>query len=162
MSTSGSQEGLARSAARRSADARRKILKALREMGKKGLDINVNAVSRYAGVARKTIYNHPDLLEQVRSVATTSALRPVPADPPDTPTASGLTAALRNQVLALKGELRTKVAELTAIIKDRDTQLAVAHGEIHRLTEQLRHRRFPEQKPSHSPAPEPLRQRPPS
>lgn len=79
MTAHRSTEGLALASGRRRAEARRKIKKALRETTRTGLAINPNAVARHAKVARKTIYNHTDLLEQIR--AENTAPRPQLADP---------------------------------------------------------------------------------
>jgi hypothetical protein len=46
------------SADKRRTATRREITKALREMQRKGLPINPHALAKYAGVARKSIYNH--------------------------------------------------------------------------------------------------------
>ncbi|CPT71826.1 Putative transposase/integrase [Mycobacteroides abscessus subsp. abscessus] len=54
-------DGLRRHAQQRSAEIRRRIEKAIRELRKRNEPINVNAVARTAAVARKTIYAHPDL-----------------------------------------------------------------------------------------------------
>jgi hypothetical protein len=62
-----SVDGLRRSTQQRSCATRRKITKALKEMRKKGLAINPHALANYAGVARKSIYNHRDLLDQIRA-----------------------------------------------------------------------------------------------
>lgn len=142
MSTSRSVEGLARHAREVRAATRRKIVKAVREMRKKGLAINPNAVSRYSGVARKTIYNHTDILKQIKEASTKPVLRPAETAT-STDDESTILAALRRQLLTQDSEHRARVAELSAVIKERDEALAAAHGEILRLTDQLRHNPHP-------------------
>ncbi|WP_308188533.1 transposase [Mycobacteroides abscessus] len=137
MSASRSVEGLARHARQVRAATRRKIVKAVREMHKKGLAINPNAVARYSGVARKTIYNHADLLKQIKEASTKPVLRPVETDT-IAEAGSTIVAALQRQLLTQDTEHRARVAELNTVIKQRDEALAAAHGEILRLTDQLR------------------------
>ena len=80
MTTSRSLDGLRRSTDKRKAATRSKIKKALRDMQRKGLTINVNAVAKYAGVARKTIYNHQSLLDDIRAAGTApSQIHPAPS-----------------------------------------------------------------------------------
>ena len=110
-----------------------KIRKALREMQKKGLDININAVANYAHVARKTIYNHPDLEQGIRAAATTAAPRSA-EPPPDTATGnSSITAALRDQLRSQKHPYGADIAALKSQIKQLQQELAAAHGELQRL-----------------------------
>lgn len=133
MTTHRNTEGLAAASDLRRTEARRKIKKALRELVRAGLVINPNAVARHAKVARKTIYNHKDLLAEIRAATTTP--RPQIADP--TPAGGGagssIDAGLRQQLRIQKRQYDTDVAELKAEIKSLHQQLAVAHGEIHRL-----------------------------
>lgn len=129
-----STEGLLASTKRRKAETRAKIRKALREMKKKGLDININAVANYAHVARKTIYNHPDLEQEIRAAATTAP--PRSAEPPAA-IANGqngaTTTALRNELRNQKHHYDADIAALKAQIKQLQQELATAHGELHRL-----------------------------
>ncbi|MHA7658409.1 DUF6262 family protein [Mycobacterium sp. ML2] len=131
MTTHRNTEGLAAARERRRIEARSKIKKALREMVRAGLVINPNAVARYAKVARKTIYNHKDLLDEIRAATTTP--RPQIADPTPAGAGSSIDAGLRQQLRIQKRQYDTDVAKLRAQIKDLHQQLAVAHGEIHRL-----------------------------
>jgi hypothetical protein len=64
-------EGLRRHAQQRSDDARAAIEQALRDLRRRHQPVNVNAVGRRAGVSRKTVYNHTDLLEPHRPARTT-------------------------------------------------------------------------------------------
>lgn len=128
-----STEGLLASTKRRKAETRAKIRKALREMKKKGLPININAVANYAHVARKTIYNHPDLESEIRAAATTTA--PRSAEPPaDAATGqSSITTVLRDQLRSQKHHYDADITALKAQIKQLQQELATAHGELHRL-----------------------------
>lgn len=59
------REGLAAYRAGVSAAKRRDIEKAIRHLRKTGAAINVAAVAARAGVQRKTIYKHPDLIAAI-------------------------------------------------------------------------------------------------
>ena len=50
-------------------------------MRKKGLAINPHALAKYAGIACKSVYNHPDLLEQIRAETIKPTPRPAAAAP---------------------------------------------------------------------------------
>jgi hypothetical protein len=129
-----STEGLLASTKRRKAETRAKVRKALREMKKKGLPININAVANYALVARKTIYNHPDLEQEIRAAATTAA--PRSAEPPAAIASgqnSATTAALRNELRSQKHHYDADITALKSQIKQLQQELAAAHGELHRL-----------------------------
>ena len=128
-----STDGLLASTKRRKAETRAKIRKALRDMKKKGVPININAVANYAHVARKTIYNHPDLEQEIRAAATTAA--PRSAEPPaDTATGhSSITTALRDQLRSQKHHYDADITALKSQIKQLQQELATAHGELHRL-----------------------------
>ncbi|MFT9526350.1 hypothetical protein [Mycobacteroides abscessus] len=141
MSTPRSTEGLLRHTTQLRASTARKIKQAIREMKKKGLTINPNSVSRYSGVSRKTIYNHTDLLAQIRAAADKPALRPAALDINTTANESGVIAALRHQIATIKTSHLADVSALKATIKSLKTDLAAAHGEIYALAEQLRHYR---------------------
>lgn len=139
MTAARSTDGLKNASRHRRTEARGKIKKALREMLRAGVDINPNAVARHAGVARKTIYNHPDLFAEIRAASTT----PRPQITESAPTApnpgSTVDTALRNQLRTQKRQYDTDVAALKAEIKDLHQQLAAAHGEIHRLRNATTH-----------------------
>lgn len=133
MTAARSTAGLRKASTKSRNDARRKIKKALREMQRAGMNINPHAVARHAGVARKTIYNHTDLFDQIRAASATP--RPQIADPE--PTASNsrspVDAALRQQLRTQKRQYDDDIAALKSEIRDLQQQLAAAHGEIHRL-----------------------------
>ena len=130
-------EGLRRHAQQRSDDARAAIEQAIRELRRRRQEINVNAVARCAGVSRKTVYKHTDLLEKIRNHRRQP--RAVPAEP--TPVAGGhnpIVAALRNEIAAQKTRYEAEIARLKAQLRQREAELAAAHGEMHRLTTQQR------------------------
>lgn len=132
MSAPRSTEGLRNSAKVRETEARKKIINALRDMKRKNLVINTNAVARYANVARKTIYNHPDLFDKIQAAKTTT--RPQPSTPTlNADGQSSIVAALREQLRTQKHQYETELATRKAEIKQLSADLATAHGEIHRL-----------------------------
>lgn len=135
--TTRSTQGLLRHAAQRATATRRKITKAIRDMHKQGLAINPNAVARHAGVARKTIYNHPEILEQIRAMSTKPHLRPAtPQLGTGTGTGTGETSivtALREQLRAQKHHHHNEITELKTQIKTLQQALAAAHGQLHQL-----------------------------
>ncbi|CAN3131154.1 DUF6262 family protein [Mycobacterium sp. smrl_JER01] len=133
MTAARSTAGLRKASAKSRNDARRKIRKALREMQRAGMTINPNAVARHAGVARKTIYNHTDLFDEIR--AASAIPRPtIAATESEAPIrGSSVDAALRQQLRTQKRQYDNDIAALKAEIKELNQQLAAAHGEIHRL-----------------------------
>lgn len=133
MTTPRSTEGLRRSAAKRYAETQRKVRKALRDMKRQGIDINPNSVARYAKVARKTIYNHTELLNEIHAASTTPAPRIAPAAAPPPGSETSITAALREQIRTLQRSHKSDVTKLNGEIKRLEQDLAAAHGEIHRL-----------------------------
>lgn len=127
-----STESLLASTKKRKAETRAKIRKALREMKKKGLPININAVANYAQVARKTIYNHPDLENEIRAAGTSAPPRSTAAA--DTAAGhSSIAAALRDQLRSQKHHYEADITALKSQIKQLQHELATAHGELHRL-----------------------------
>ncbi|MGB3673711.1 MAG: hypothetical protein WA988_04650 [Candidatus Nanopelagicales bacterium] len=139
MTAARSTDGLKNASRHRRTEARGKIKKALREMLRAGVDINPNAVARHAGVARKTIYNHPDLFAEIRAASTTPRPQIAESAPTATHPGSTIDTALRNQLRSQKRQHDTDVAALKAEIKDLHQQLAAAHGEIHRLRNSTTH-----------------------
>ena len=124
-------EGLARHSAARSAQARKAIEGAIRALKKERAAVNVNAVARRAGVTRKTVYAHPDLLEQIAALRGANGLR-LPAEEP-TATEDTILAALRHQLRTQQAHHDRELDQLKTALKERDQALAAAHGEIRRL-----------------------------
>lgn len=125
-------EGLRRHAQQRSTDARTAIEQAMRELRRRHQDINVNAVARCAGVSRKTIYNHTDLLEKIRNHRRQP--RVVPAQAAPVAGNNPIIAALHNELANQKTRYEAELARLKARLRQREDELAAAHGELHRLT----------------------------
>ncbi len=131
MTAPRSVDGLRRHSQQRATKTRRKITKALRDMRKQGLAINPHALANYAGIARKSIYNHADLLEQIRAESINPAPTPAAATPNQT-NDSSIVAALREQLRSQKHDYQTEIAQLKAEVKNLEQALAAAHGELHR------------------------------
>lgn len=124
-------DGLRRHAQQRSDGVRDAIEQALRDLRQTHQPINVNAVARHAGISRKTIYNHADLLERIRNHR--QRPRVVAAEPSSTPAAHNpIISALRNELAAQKARYEGEIARLRAQLRQRDDELAAVHGELHR------------------------------
>lgn len=107
-------------AQQRSADARTRIEKALTAMRRTGVPININSVAVRAHVTRKTIYNHPDLREKIRTHST------IAAPPEPATTDSTIVSALRAQLTSRDNEITRLRAELRA----KDTLIATLYGRL--------------------------------
>ncbi|MGI9081703.1 MAG: DUF6262 family protein [Thermoleophilaceae bacterium] len=93
----------------RSQAIREAILAAVRELDRGGQQVNVSAVARKAGVDRSYIYEHPDLLEQIRALGSSrSEHRPTR---PATEQAS---------LESLRARLEAAHAELTRLRAEND------------------------------------------
>lgn len=121
-------EGLRRHARQRSVDARAAIEEALLDLRREHQEINVSSVARRAGVSRKTVYNHNDLFDRIRNH------RPAPRAVVDPPPRrhDPITAALRNELANQKARYEAQLATLKAQLRQRDKELAAAHGALHR------------------------------
>lgn len=124
-------EGLARHSAARSAQARKSIVAAIRALKKERAAVNVNAVARRAGVTRKTIYAHPDLLEQIAVLRAANGPRLSAGEP--SAAEDTILAALRHQLRTQQAHHDRELDQLKTALKERDQALAAAHGEIRRL-----------------------------
>lgn len=124
-------EGLRRHAQQRSDDARAAIEQAIRELRRRHQDVNVNAVARVAGVSRKTIYKHTDLLAKIRNHRRQPRI--VPAEPTPAAGQNPIIAALRNELANQKTRHDAEIARLKAQLRQRDDELAAVHGQLHRL-----------------------------
>ena len=124
-------EGLRRHARQRSQGVRDAIEQALRDLRRRRQPINVNAVARHAGVSRKTIYNHTDLLERIRNHR--QQPRAVPAQPAAGSAGhNAIISALRNELAIQKARYEGEITRLKAQLRQRDDELAAVHGELHR------------------------------
>uniref|UniRef100_UPI003F58AC12 DUF6262 family protein n=1 Tax=Mycolicibacterium neoaurum TaxID=1795 RepID=UPI003F58AC12 len=114
--------GLAKHRKAISAAKRRDIEKALAHLRKTNATINVSTVARRAGVTRKTIHKHKDLLaviDQYRHHPHTGA----PAQPGrDT----SILAAMRRKIATQDAEIR----ELKATIAQHVTTIELLHGQL--------------------------------
>ncbi len=122
--TQASLDALAAHTRKRSDTVRTRIEKALRDMRKQNAAITISSVSRRAGVTRKSIYRHDDLVARIR------AHRPVEAvtdDPPESvDSQTSIVAALRARLTAKDAQ----IAELKAAVRERDEIIAALHGEL--------------------------------
>lgn len=135
-------KGLKLAAEQRSDEARTRINDAIKALRRENKPISKRAVAARAKVDRTTIYNHPDLREKIEAAA--AAPRPKPVPEPDS-TRTGDNAvidALRHQIRITDREHQNTLRALRTELADTKKALAVAHGEIHRLTQAQRsHRR---------------------
>ncbi|MEC4836002.1 transposase [Mycobacteroides chelonae] len=113
-----------------SAAKRRDIEKAIRHLRKTGAAINVAAVAARAGVQRKTIYKHPDLIAAIDQYR-----RRTPTSDTDTDTAQG---GRTNTIIdALRKQLATKDNEISALrqqLAEHAATIALLYGELDRAT----------------------------
>lgn len=109
-------EGLERFQRERSATLREAILRATRELDRAGQQVSVSAVARNAGVDRSYLYEHPDLLEQIRALGSSHSVHR-PARP----------ATEQASLQSLRARLEVVHAELT--------RLRAENSELHRALE---------------------------
>lgn len=112
---------LTASAQQRSADARARIDKALRDLRRSGTAININAVARRSGVSRATIYKHHDLRAKIEAHAVTAS-----PPPPATVTENAIMSALRAQLTAKDREIQ----QLRTELKARDSLITALYGKL--------------------------------
>jgi len=122
--TEASKQALRRHARQRSDNVRKRIDKALTDLRRSGATINIAAVAKRAGVTRKAVYAHEDLLTRIR---THTRLAPAP-------TASSPTGQATNTIIdALRRQLAAKEREITTLrgqLRQRDNTIAVLHGKL--------------------------------
>lgn len=109
-------------------DKRRDIEKAIAHLRKTRATINVSTVAARAGVTRKTIYKHPDLIaviDQYRHHRDT-------AEPPTTGRDTSIVTALRRKIAAQDSEIR----ELKATLAQQVTTIELLYGQLDRRYEQ--------------------------
>lgn len=132
MTTPRSTDAIIAHAKKRYAATEKKITQAIKDMRRKGLTINPQTVAKHAGVSPKTVYNHRDLLDQIRAESAKPTLNPAPATPQPA-TESSIVTALREQLRTQKQRYQTEITELKAENKTLEQALATAHGELLRL-----------------------------
>lgn len=125
-------DALREHAHQRSLTARRAIEDAIRALRKGRQPVNVNAVARAAGVTRKTIYKHTDLLERIRA----HAKRPRSVNLQTAADDNAIVAALRHELATQRSRYEAEINQIREQLKDRERALAAAHGEIDRLKAQ--------------------------
>ncbi|MCH9732069.1 MAG: transposase [Actinomycetia bacterium] len=105
-----------------SQDKRRDIEQAIKHLRKINATINISTVAARAGVQRKTIYKHDDL------VAVIDAYRHHPASPDNaSPTReTSIMAALRAQLAAKDSEIRT----LRSKLAEQESTIALLYGQL--------------------------------
>jgi hypothetical protein len=133
--TTAAIDALREHAHQRSLTARRAIEDAIRALRKGRKPVNVNAVARAAGVTRKTVYKHTDLLERIRTQG--KRTRSV-----DNQTATGdnaIVAALRHELTTQRSRYEAEINQVREQLNDRERSLAAAYSEIHRLRAQQSH-----------------------
>ncbi|MCV7224015.1 DUF6262 family protein [Mycolicibacterium elephantis] len=105
----------------RSNDKRRDIEKAIRHLRKTNAEITVAAVARRAGVQRKTVYKHPDL------IAVIDQYRHQPrAEPATTGAENSIITALRRR-LAAKDE---EITQLRATLAQQKATIELLYGRL--------------------------------
>ena len=103
-------------------DKRRAIEKAIRHLRKTNAPINISTVAARAGVQRKTIYKHHDLvavIDQYRG-------RPTSVDLAPTGREASIVAALRIQLAAKDNEIKT----LKAKVHEHESMIALLYGQL--------------------------------
>jgi hypothetical protein len=101
---------------------RRAIEKAIRALRKTNAVINISTVAARAGVQRKTIYKHPDLV----AVIDQYRRQPPRADTAPTGRETSIVAALRVQVAAKDNEIR----KLRSTVAQQESTIALLYGQL--------------------------------
>lgn len=105
----------------RSDDVRRRIEGALRDLRRRGATVNVAAVATSAGVTRKAVYAHDDLLARIRAH---SRLAPAPENT-DQPSNS-IIDALRRHITTREAE----ITKLRAKVNEQNNTIAMLYGQL--------------------------------
>jgi Family of unknown function (DUF6262) len=115
-------QGLANHRAAVAKDKRRAIEDAIKHLRKTNVAINISTVAARAGVQRKTIYKHDDLV----AVIDQYRRHPTPADLAATGRETSIVAALRTQLAAKESEIRT----LKAQVHQHESTIALLYGQL--------------------------------
>ncbi|UXA21103.1 transposase [Mycobacterium sp. SMC-4] len=109
-----------------SEDKRRDIEQAIKHLRKINAPINISTVAARAGVQRKTVYKHDDL------VAVIDAYRHHPSTPDNASTTreTSILAALRAQLAAKDTEIRT----LRTKLAEQESTIALLYGQLDSYT----------------------------
>lgn len=108
-------------AQQRSDDVRRRIEGALRDLRRQGAGVNVAAVANRAGVTRKAVYAHPDLLARIHAHSQISPA-PVNTEQPS----NSIVDALRRQIITKEVE----ITKLRAKVIEQNNTIATLYGQL--------------------------------
>lgn len=103
--------------------ARSRISRAIRELTKRGLPVNVNSVARQAKVTRKTIYQHDDLHTLIRAHS-----HPTAADASEYEVGDQVDKALLQRI----ADQDSEIAILKAALREREQTIASLRSELSR------------------------------
>lgn len=115
-------QGLANHRAGVADDKRRDIERAIRHLRKANVPINIARVANQAGVRRKTVYKHKDLV----TVIDQHRHQPPTADPEPTSRESSIVAGLRIQLAAKDSEIK----KLRTTIQEQEQTIALLYGQL--------------------------------
>jgi hypothetical protein len=105
---------------------RRAIEKAIRQLRKTNTPVNISTVAARAGVARKTVYKHPDLVAVIDSYRR----QPPPADTSPTGRETSIVAALRARLAAKDSEIQ----KLRSTLAQQESTIALLYGQLDERT----------------------------
>lgn len=116
------RQGLANYRANLSADKRRAIERAIKHLRKVNAPINISTVAARAGVQRKTVYKHADLvavIDQYRRHPTVTDSTPAGRD-------TSIVAALRCRLAAKDDE----ITRLRTQVREHESTIALLYGQL--------------------------------
>ena len=115
-------KGLADHRAAVAKDKKRAIQNAITHLRKTNAAINVSTVAARAGVQRKTVYKHDDLV----AVIDQYRRQPTPTDQAATGRDTSIVSALRIQLAAKDNEIKT----LKAQVRKHESTIALLYGQL--------------------------------
>ena len=115
-------QGLADHRAGVAKDKRRAIQNAINHLRKTNAPINISTVAARAGVQRKTIYKHRDLV----AVIDQYRRHPTPTDTTSPGRETSIVAALRTQLAAKDNEIRN----LKTKVNEQESTIALLYGQL--------------------------------
>jgi hypothetical protein len=125
-------EALATFQSQRSAQRRNAVLNAIRQLDRAAHPVTVAGVAALAGVDRSYIYDHPDLLEQIRQQRGTTPVKLAPRPVAERSTLASLQARLasaHDEITRLKAENR-KLRDRLAVALGDAWQADLAPAEV--------------------------------
>lgn len=105
-----------------------RIEQAIKRLRRRGGAVSISALAREAGVSRSVIHRRTDLREQIKALQPLEAVLDEPLPPATGDTESSIVSALRTRLKTKEAQL----AELKALLRERDTVIATLHGELAR------------------------------